>query len=321
MPSFALKVTRSGLAGIGRLSPKLAGKVAFQLFCRTPSRRPLGAKATAAYMEGRQRLHAAEEVLLSFPGGRAMAYRFNGGAMGPRKRYLVVHGWGSSSEYMSELTASLASTGAEVISLDLPGHGRSAGRSLHVRLAVSAIAAASARFGALDAAIGHSFGGASLALACAGFLPGIDPLEVERLVLIGAPSAMGWLFRDFGRLMNLPAQTQRALEEEVGRVTGRALSTYDERRDMLDPRRPVLVVHAEDDKEVSADHARAYAAQGEHVRLFWANGFGHRRIVSARPVFEVINDFLSEAEDAESAGDGAEGRVVSFYRAPQRRLS
>ncbi|TIX88904.1 alpha/beta fold hydrolase [Rhizobium sp. P44RR-XXIV] len=321
MPSFALKVTRSSLSGLGRLSPKLAGKAGFRLFCLTPSRRPRGAKATAAYMEGRERLAVAEQFMLPFPGGRAMAYRFNGGAKGPRKRYLVVHGWGSSSEYMSELTAFLAGTGAEVISLDLPGHGRSTGRFLNIRLAVSAIAAASERFGVLDAAIGHSFGGASLALASAGFLPGINSIDPKKLVLIGAPSAMGWLFKDFGRLMHLQPQTQHALEAEVGRVTGRALTAYDERRAMLDPDRPVLVIHAEDDKEVSADHARAYAAQGEHVRLVWANGFGHRRIVSAAPVFEAIDTFLSEAVIAEKPLETGDRTVLSFYRPPVRRSS
>ncbi len=321
MPSFALKVTRSGLSGLGRLSPQLAGKAAFRIFCLTPSRRPRGAKARAAHMEGRERLLAAEQVMLPFPGGRAVAYRFNGGAKGPRKRYLVVHGWGSSSEYMSELTAFLAEGGAEVISLDLPGHGRSGGRFLNVRLAVSAIAAASARFGVFDAAIGHSFGGASLALASASFLPDVDPFRPGKLVLIGAPSAMGWLFKDFGRAMGLGPATQAALEDEVRRVTGRTLASYDQKRGMLDPSRPVLVIHAEDDKEVHADHARAYAAEGSHVRLFWANGFGHRRIVTALPVFETIGAFLSEPVDAENPLENCEGTVLSFYRTPLRRTS
>ncbi|MBB6485169.1 alpha/beta hydrolase [Rhizobium lusitanum] len=319
MPSFALKVTRSGLSGLGRLSPQLAGKAAFRLFCLTPSRRPRGSKAKAAHMEGRQRLLGAEQFMLPFPGGRAMAYRFNGGAKGPRKRYLVVHGWGSSSEYMSELTTFLASSGAEVISLDLPGHGRSAGRSLNVRLAISAISAAATRFGALDAAIGHSFGGACLALASAGFLPGIDPIETKKLVLIGAPSGMGWLFKEFGRFMGLRSQAQEALEAEVGRITGKVLTAYDEPRGMLDPARPVLVIHAEDDKEVSARHARVYAAQGEHVRLFWANGFGHRRIVSAPPVFEAIDAFLAEPMKIEKTLESGDGTVLSFYRTPVRR--
>ncbi|WP_047455260.1 alpha/beta hydrolase [Rhizobium rhizogenes] len=324
MPSFALKVTRLGLSSLGRVSPRLAGRAAFKLFCLTPSRRPQGAKAKAAHAEGRARLASTEAIILSFPGGRAMAHRFNGGAKGRRARYLVVHGWGSSSEYMSELAAFLADSGAEVIALDLPGHGRSPGRFLNLRLAVSAIAAAAARFGAFDATIGHSFGGASIALAAAGFLPDIEPVLPERLVLIGAPSAMGWLFTDFGGLMELNPKTQAALEAEVGRVTGRLLKDYDAGRGASDLGRPVLVVHAEDDKEVSADHARAYERAGGDVRMLWANGFGHRRIVSAAPVLEAIGAFLAEAQFAsedENALETDGETVISFSRTRARRVS
>ncbi|MBB4569773.1 alpha/beta hydrolase [Rhizobium leucaenae] len=324
MPSFALKVTRLGMSSLNRISPRLAGKAAFKLFCLTPSRRPQGAKAEAAYAEGRARLNSAEQIMLSFQGGRAMAYRLNGGAKGRRKRFLVVHGWGSSSEYMSELSVFLANTGAEVISLDLPGHGRSPGRFLNVRLAVSAIAAAAERFGAFDATIGHSFGGASIALAASGFLPRIEPILPGRLVLIGAPSAMGWLFTDFGGMMGLDAATQAALEAEVGHVTGRPLKDYDAGRNVHDLRRPVLVIHAEDDKEVSADHARAYATAGDHVRLFWANGFGHRRIVSAAPVLAAIGEFLAEAPafaGQENALETDDETVISFHRTSARRVS
>jgi pimeloyl-ACP methyl ester carboxylesterase len=324
MPSFALKVTRLGLSSLSRISPKLSGKAAFKLFCLTPSRRPQGAKATVAYAEGRARLSSAEEIMLSFRGGRAMAYRFNGGAKGRRPRYLVVHGWGSGSEYMSELAVFLADTGAEVITLDLPGHGRSPGRFLNLRLAVSAIAAAAERFGAFDATIGHSFGGASIALAAAGFLPDIEPVLPERLILIGAPSAMGWLFTDFGGLMELDPKTQAALEAEVGRVTGRPLKDYDAVRGVRDLGRPMLVVHAEDDKEVSADHARAYEKAGGDVRVLWANGFGHRRIVNAAPVLEAIGEFLAEAQIAnedEIALEADGETVISFSRTRAQRVS
>jgi pimeloyl-ACP methyl ester carboxylesterase len=56
----------------------------------------------------------------------------------------------------------------------------------------------------------------------------------------------------------------------------------------------MLVLHAEDDKEVPALHARRYAASGPNVTLEWANGFGHRRIVSAEPVIDRIVQFLAE---------------------------
>ncbi len=112
---------------------------------------------------------------------------------------------------MGDLAATLAATGAEVIAVDFPGHGRAAGRVLHMGLAVKAIAAAERRFGAFDAAIGHSFGGAALMVAAAGMLPGVAAVLPEKLALIGSPSEMHWLFKDFGRMIGLDGRRNRCL--------------------------------------------------------------------------------------------------------------
>lgn len=211
MANFALDVTRLAFSALQAVSADLAGRAAFQLFCRTPSPIPKGAKAKMAHAAGAARLAGAEHFTLKLAGGRgAHAYRLNGGARGKRKRYLVTHGWGSSAAYMAELVSMLAASGAEVVALDFPGHGRSGGRFLHMGLAVETIAAAEARFGAFDAAIGHSFGGAALMVSAAGLLPGVAPLAGERLALIGAPSEMGWLFTDFGGMIGLRPAAQAA---------------------------------------------------------------------------------------------------------------
>ncbi|TBY04940.1 alpha/beta hydrolase [Rhizobium laguerreae] len=325
MANFALDVTRLGFSLLQAVSPDLAGRVAFRLFCRTPSAKPKGAKARAAHAAGAARLAGAERFTLHLAGGRqAHAYRLNGGARGKRKRYLVTHGWGSSAAYMAELVSMLSATGAEVVALDFPGHGRSGGRFLHMGLAVETIAAAEARFGAFDAAIGHSFGGAALMVSAAGLLPGVAPVTTERLVLIGAPSEMGWLFTDFGRMVDLRPAAQAALENEVHRVTGRRLEDFDAGEAAGVVGRPVLVIHAEDDKEVSSLHARRYGTAGKGVRLFWANGFGHRRIIGAAPVLAAIAAFLDgdrvigEVPD-ESIKKDAE--IIPFFELPARRVA
>ncbi|MBY3227117.1 alpha/beta hydrolase [Rhizobium laguerreae] len=325
MANFALDVTRLGFSLLQAVSPDLAGRVAFRLFCRTPSAKPKGAKARAEHAAGAARLAGAERFTLQLAGGRqAHAYRLNGGARGKRKRYLVTHGWGSSAAYMAELVSMLSATGAEVVALDFPGHGRSGGRFLHMGLAVETIAAAEARFGAFDAAIGHSFGGAALMVSAAGLLPGVAPVTTERLVLIGAPSEMGWLFTDFGRMVDLRPAAQAALENEVHRVTGRRLEDFDAGEAAGVVGRPVLVIHAEDDKEVSSLHARRYGTAGKGVRLFWANGFGHRRIIGAAPVLAAIAAFLDgdrvigEVPD-ESIKKDAE--IIPFFELPARRVA
>ncbi|MGO6739636.1 alpha/beta hydrolase [Rhizobium ruizarguesonis] len=325
MANFALDVTRLGFSALQAISPDLAGRAAFQLFCRTPSAKPKGARAKAAHAAGAARLAGAERFTLRLAGGlRAHAYRLNGGARGKRKRYLVTHGWGSNAAYMAELVSMLAATGAEVVALDFPGHGRSGGRFLHMGLAVETIAAAEARFGTFDAAIGHSFGGAALMVSAAGLLPGVAPVSGERLVLIGAPSEMGWLFTDFGGMVGLRPAAQASLENEVHRVTGRRLEDFDAGEAAGEIGRPVLVIHAEDDKEVSPLHARRYGAAGKGVRLFWANGFGHRRIIGAAPVLTAIAAFLDGDRDAGEARDEnikKDAEIIPFFELPARRAA
>ncbi len=292
MPSFALQVIRFTLRAAGTVSPRLGGRLAFRVFSTTPSRRPMGNKAKAAFAAGMERLSSTERHVLPMPrGGTLAAHRFAPARAGA-PRYLVVHGWGSGSAYMADLAAGLAANGAEVIALDFPGHGGSSGRLLSMLLAVEAVAAAQKRFGAFDAAVGHSFGGASLVIAASGLLPGIKPLEAGKLVTIGSPSEMGWLFADFGKFMGLSPRVQAALEKKVETVTGRGLEEFNAAGLGERIGRPLLVVHAEDDKEVSADHARRYAEAGPNVTLHWANGHGHRRIISAPDVIRHIVEFV-----------------------------
>ncbi|MGO7335009.1 alpha/beta hydrolase [Rhizobium leguminosarum] len=325
MANFALDVTRLGFSALQAVSSDLAGRAAFRLFCRTPSAKPKGAKAKAAHAAGVTKFAEAQRFTLTLAGGhRAHAYRLNGGARGKRKRYLVTHGWGSSAAYMAELVSMLAATGAEVVALDFPGHGRSGGRLLHMGLAVETIAAAEARFGAFDAAIGHSFGGAALMVSAAGLLPGVAPVGGERLVLIGAPSEMGSLFTDFGGMIGLRPAAQAALENEVHRVTGRRLEDFDAGAAAGAIGRPVLVIHAEDDKEVSSLHARRYGAAGKGVRLLWANGFGHRRIIGAAPALAAIAAFLEGDPGVGEVPDESikkDAEIIPFFELPARRAA
>jgi pimeloyl-ACP methyl ester carboxylesterase len=293
MPSFALKVTRLGFAALGRPFPRAAASLAFRLFCLTPSRRPKGDKARAMAKEGRERLSAAQKMPLTVGTSTVMAYRFNGDGKPGRPRYLVVHGWGSGAAYIAALPAGLAETGAEVVVLDFPGHGLSSGRSLNMRQAVEAIVAAEKRFGHFDAAVGHSFGGASMMLAAGGVMKEVGAISPSKLVVIGAPSHIHWLFDDFSRMVGLPPRVKAQLIRRAEEVAGASLDDFDTVASAARLGTPLLVVHAEEDKEVDADHARRFEGLAT-ARMEWANGLGHRRIVSDRGVIEAIAAFLTD---------------------------
>ncbi|AFL52677.1 pimeloyl-ACP methyl ester carboxylesterase [Sinorhizobium fredii] len=296
MASFATQVIRLSLQAVSAISPAAAGELAFRIFCLTPNRKPKNGKERALLKAAAPLMEQSRKVTLSFAGGWVFARHFERRGSGRGPRVLLAHGWGSRSDYLAVLIDGLLAAGAEVVALDWPGHGASPGRSLTMPQAVRAIDAAWRHFDGFDVGIGHSFGGASLACAAGGVLCDAPARMPAKLVLIGAPSEMAWLFKGFGKIMGLAPVAQAAFEGMVERLSGRRVEGFDAARVLSALRKPVLVVHAEDDKEVSADHARRYGAIGPNVELHWANGLGHRRIVSAPPVIERIVAFLGEDE-------------------------
>ena len=193
---------------------------------------------------------------------------------------------------MRTIIETLRQEGFRVLSVDLPGHGSSAGRRLNLASAVVAVRAVADWFGPFAAIVGHSFGGAVAVNAAAGSIHGVAPVVTQRLVLISAPSSMPALFVDFGRFLGLGARTQVALATEVERVAGRPLADFVGADQLRDLTVPTLTIHAPDDKEVPFEEARTFEAAGDHVRLLRAPGMGHRRIIADPEVAAAIADFV-----------------------------
>lgn len=207
---------------------------------------------------------------------------------------LVIHGWRSRTEYMRTLIEAYRDAGYKVVSLDLPGHGQSQGRRLTLVSAVEAARLAGEWFGPFVAVVGHSFGGAVAANAVVGSVKDVPPLAAERLVLIAAPSSLPEIFNDFSRMLSVGPRSQAAMADRVERIAGRPLHEFTGDRQLAGTPVPTLVIHAPDDREVSADHARLYAGAGDHVRLYWADGLGHRRILADKGVVERAVGFVAE---------------------------
>lgn len=299
MSPNALKIIRRLFAAGEWVSPALAGRVAFALFSRTPD----PARAT----EGERRavdkaapfMHKARPVRLETGAGAVVAHDFAARpGRGNKGTVLVLHGWRSRTEYMRALIEGFLDTGYRVVSLDLPGHGASAGRHLTMVSAVDATSVAGRRFGPFAITVGHSFGGAVAANAAAGSVPGIPPLATEKLALIAAPAATPLVFATFGRHLGLGPRSQAAMEDGVRRISGRPLADYDGVGQLRAAGVPTLVVHAPDDREVSTRHAEIYASAGDHVDLCWAPGLGHRRILADPDVVKAVVAFAGEHQPA-----------------------
>lgn len=298
MPSFGFMVIRGLFAVAEHVSPALTGRAAFELFSRVPRSGRVSAKELAAIEKAEPVMREGRKHWLKLDGGGWIAAYDFAPAQGRKgtPTALVLHGWRSRAAHMSGYIAGLVQGGFRVIALDLPGHGESTGRRLNMANAVASVHAADQWFGPFSAIVGHSFGGAVAANAIVGSVNGIPPVAAGRLVTVATPSSMPAIFREFGKFLNLGARAQTALAARVLKITGRPLEEFVVARQLAEHPLPSLVIHAPDDKEVPASEAESLAKAGPHVRLHWAPGLGHRRILADCDVTRRIVDFVTDPD-------------------------
>jgi pimeloyl-ACP methyl ester carboxylesterase len=247
-------------------------------------------------------METATHANLAVPGGTIASYRFPAAedaglqdtVSGP---VLVVHGWASRSEHMMAIIDGIRQSGRDVVAIDLPGHGRSSGRKLNLPMGVRAIDAAWRHHGPFEAMVGHSFGGVVALNAAQGSVAGVEARQPSKLALIAAPASIPGLFKTVAGWLGISGRAQQIFEGEVLRLTGRPLCRFDGRSQLAETGLPTLVVHARDDKEVVGESAETFAGAGPHVRLHWADGLGHRRIIGAASVVREIGAFIDEPAD------------------------
>ena len=299
MASFGLKVIRGVFGAAEHVAPRLGGRAAFELFCRTPNVRALSDGERRAVERAADFMTQARHHRLKTRTDCVALHEFRPEpGSEARGTVLVIHGWRSRTEYMRALIEGFRDAGYKVVSLDLPGHGHSLGRHLNMVTAVDAARAAGEWFGPFAAVVGHSFGGAIAANAIAGSVKGVPPLAAQKLVLIAAPSSLPAIFDDFSRMLNVGPRSRVAMADRVRHLSGRPLSEFTGDRQLAEAPVPTLIIHAPDDREVHADHAKRYAGAGDHVRLHWAEGLGHRRILVDKGVVQSAVGFVAEEREA-----------------------
>ncbi len=269
---------------LGALAPRTASRRATRLFL-TPPRHPHSREELAL-------LDEAERLLIPFPTGRLVTWRW-GDATAPR--VLLVHGWGGRGAQMRAFVRPLLEAGYSVIAFDAPGHGMS-GRGettfFHFAYAVEAIVR---RHGPLAGAITHSFGGPVTSYVLnAG-------AAIDRVVLIAPPASMIEASRHFARLLRLPERVRSLMQAGIESRLGIRWQDFEIEQVAPTLRAPALVIHDADDRDVPLAAGERYARAWPGARLIATTGLGHRRILRDDAVVREAVAFLAE-------GQGASGR-------------
>lgn len=271
-----VKWVRLGLRLCGLVVPALAARWVHHLWFRT--RRFDEPRREADWRQG------AVETVLAHDGGQVHLYRWGG--EGPM--VLLVHGWNGRGLQLGALVAPLRERGFQVLSLDLPGHGRSSGERTNAFVCTELVLRLARELGPFYGIIGHSFGALVAVMAVAG------GLKTQGLVTIAAPAQLSWLLDNYYRALQLRPAVIRAFEARVAREFG---GDYRQKASALTLAEaistPTLVVHDRDDQDVPVAQSEALHQVLARGELLTTEGLKHRRILRDSRVIGHIADFLS----------------------------
>ena len=152
--------------------------------------------------------------------------------------------------------------------------------------------------GPLAAIVAHSFGGFTSLLAVA------RGLSVDRIVVIGAPSSVPEVLREFQELIHLPERALPAMVRALEKRVGATMESFDVSTFVGRIGVPLLVVHDTDDVEVPyVNGTRLSELFG--ARLITTSGLGHRRILFAPEVVATVVEFVETGRSLAPRSDPA----------------
>ncbi len=267
------------LNALSLVSPRMAGRLAFRLFC-TPRRLPLRDQDKSFFAKSIQKkIHVEGLHLQTYiwqpqqPNGQTV---------------LLLHGWESSSARWRRLCKALQQNGYRVLALDAPASGQSAGRTLNLLLFSRAIQAVLSEYGRPFAIVGHSLG-AGAPVICTTMLETERP---DKLVLMAPFADTVRVTRDFCQFFGLTDTVEKAIGNEIKRRTGQSIEAFSvvERVKLLHDVTGMVIHDTDDDV--------APVAEGEAIANAWnatflqTSGFGHR--LQDNSVNEAILAFLRD---------------------------
>lgn len=255
------------------IAPALAARIMAEIVTR-----PRGRNPTQPWEFARP---AAEREVELRPGLFALATGDSGPAV------LALHGWRGRPTQFRPLAAALLERGLRTISIDGPGHGRSAGEHATPRLYGELLMEVAGIAGGAHAVIGHSFGGSALGAAFGlGFRPGCA-------VIASAPTSVSRLPLLHARRAGLPPRAMQRFVRLLDEDAGRPIAELD--LVATGPRCgvPALLVHDRGDEVIPYTDAESLIARWPGLEVMATEGLGHRDILGDAAVIRRIVDFVA----------------------------
>ena len=210
------------------------------------------------------------------------------------KTVLLIHGWTCEASFMSLIAESLRRSGFRVLLIDLPAHGLSPGETTSIVACARAVTEVIEEFGPIEFTVSHSLGGMVSLLASDGDKAVGNVRPMRGYVFISMPNAFRDITTDFADGLGLSDKALQQFEKRLEQTARYPLEELRADRFMARIDRPTLVIHCEDDDEITVDNAYAAVSSGDKVQIETVKGLGHRKILYASSVARNTARFLKQ---------------------------
>ena len=211
-------------------------------------------------------LEASERTIFNYNGQEFQTYTWHGNAT----TILLVHGWESNASRWEKLIPYLQKTGSTIVALDAPAHGLSTGKEFNVPVYAEFINVVVQKFQPKHM-IGHSIGGA----ACVYFQYKFQNQELQKMVLLGAPSDLKILIANYKRLLGLNAKMEKLLAAHFLKQFDFHLEDFSSQKFGKKLKLKGIIAHDIDDTVVAFEEGKKVASSWQSAEFITTNGLGH----------------------------------------------
>jgi pimeloyl-ACP methyl ester carboxylesterase len=202
------------------------------------------------------------------------------------RKILLVHGWSGRGTQLFKIADELLKEGYCTISFDAPAHGKSQGKTTIMSDFILSILEIEKKFGPFDFAIGHSLGGMSVLNAIK------DGLQVKKAIIIGSGDIVQDILDEFIAKLGLKQKISNRLRDLFEEKYQTKMNDYSAYIAAQKVKIPVLVIHDEDDPEVSVKAGIHINEHLENGSLYLTQHLGHRKILGDKNVIRKTIDFI-----------------------------
>lgn len=204
-----------------------------------------------------------------------------------KKRVLLVHGWSGRGTQLVKIADALLELGYSTISFDAPAHGKSKGSSTIMTEFIASIIEIEKQLGPFEFAIGHSLGGMAIINA-------INQNNMfKKAVLIGSGDIIQDIIDDFIKNLQLNPKVSNQMRIYFEQKYGVSMNNYSTSIAAKNLKIPVLIIHDEDDHDVSVKAAYNIHKHLINSQIIITKELGHRKILGNIKVIDDIKEFIS----------------------------